>query len=94
MYNNTRMSRGVHKSGTLPSNTPVVINMSEAPLPATITLKSSDAGRLIELCTDGGVEYFTPVVDVTSGTMQIVAVSTPVTNVKFTGANADTWSVI
>ena len=89
------MPTGAWTNGPLPSATPVAVGMSGAPLPCTITLKSSDAGRKIELSTDGGVEYFTPVYDTTSATMLVVAVRAPISHVKFTGAAAglDTWSI-
>lgn len=81
------------RSATIADGTPIVVAMGHGPMPFTATLKSAAAGRLIELSTDGGVEYFTPTVDTTSATMQIVAVTAPVSHVRFTGAAADTWSV-
>lgn len=76
------------------STDPLVI---EAPknmqIPGSITLKSSDAGRLIELSTDGGVEYFTPAVDVQSATMQILVVNAPITHIRLTGAANDIYLV-
>jgi len=79
-------------SGTL-AGTSLVVPMDGAPLPATITLKSADAGRKIELSTDDGVEYFQPVYDVNSATMLVVSISAPISHVKFTAAITDTWSV-
>jgi hypothetical protein len=67
--------------------------MGEAPLPATITLKSADASRLIELSTDGGVEYFTPTLDQSSATMRILTVTSSVSHVRVTGIVNDTWSI-
>ena len=86
---------GQWQGATIPSATPVVITMNEAPLPSTITLKSADAGRKIELSTDGGVEYFTPAPTTTSATMQILVVTTSVSHVRITGAAAgtDTWGI-
>ncbi len=79
-------------SGALTSTTKTVA-MGAAPVPATATLKSSDAGRKIELSTDGGVEFFTPTLDVTSTTMQVLYIRAPVSHIKFTGAIGDTWSI-
>ena len=79
-------------SGTL-TGTSLVIPMDGAPLPATITLKSAEAGCKIELSTDDGVEYFQPIYDAGSATMLVVSISAPVSHVKFTAAIADTWSV-
>ena len=81
--------RGIILSGT-PVAVPAPLNMQ---LPGSITLKSADATRLIELSTDGGVEYFTPAVDVQSATMQIVVVNAPITHFRVTGAAADTYMV-
>ena len=79
--------------GIIPSGTPVVVQVPVTmQLPGSITLKSA-AGRLIELSTDGGVEYFTPAVDVQSATMQILVVNAPVTHFRVTGAAADTYLV-
>jgi hypothetical protein len=80
--------------GIINSATPVVIPVPlTMQLPGSITLKSSDAGRLIELSTDGGVEYFTPVVDVQSATMRIVIVNAPITHIRVTGTANDTYIV-
>lgn len=80
-------------TGILTSVTPVAVGMESAKYPCTITLKSADAARLIELSTDGGVEYFTPAIDQSSATMRVLVVTAPVSHVRFTGANADTWSI-
>ena len=92
-YTQVQMGGGAFASGALPSAAPVVVSMACAPMPATITLKSAAGGRLIELSTDGGIEYFTPVVDTTSASMQVVAVFAPVSHARLTGAAADQWSV-
>ena len=80
--------------GIIPDGTPVAVQVPVTmQLPGSITLKSAAAGRLIELSTDGGVEYFVPPVDIQSGTMQIVVVNAPITNFRVTGAAADTYLV-
>ena len=84
---------GQWQGAIIPSGTPVVINMNEAPLPCTVTLKSGAAGRLIECSTDGGTEYFTPAPTVTSATMVVLSLMAPVSHVRITGAAADTWSI-
>lgn len=81
--------RGIINSGT-PVVVPVPLIMQ---LPGSITLKSAAAGRLIELSTDGGVEYFTPTVDVQSATMQILTVNAPITHFRVTGTANDTYIV-
>jgi hypothetical protein len=85
---------GVFNNGTLTNATPFVVAMTGHPMPSTVTLDSADAGRLIELSTDGGVNYFTPVIDATTTPMIAVALRAPVSHVRFTGAALDTWRVI
>lgn len=92
MYPGT-MSVREFASGILPSGTPVVTPLAGGPLPATLTLKSAAGGRAIEISTDGGVEYFVPVIDTTSATMLIVAILAPITHARFTGTTNDSWSV-
>lgn len=91
---NVTIMSGTFASGTLTSATPVAVNMGSAPLPATVTLKSAAAGRLIELSTDGGTEYFIPALDYTSTTQQVLVVTATVTHVRVTGTTNDTWSII
>jgi hypothetical protein len=84
----------VNKKGTLPSSTPVVVSIGPEEPPYSITLKSADGGRKIELSTDGGVEYYTPTVDHTSSTMQVILMAFPVTHVRFTGVLNDTYKIL
>jgi hypothetical protein len=84
---------GQWQSGSVPVGTTQVIQMNSAPLPCTVTLKSSAAGRLIEISTDGGVEYFTLAPDQVSATQLAGAILAPVSHVRITGALADVWSI-
>jgi len=80
--------------GIIPSGAPVVVVVPQTmQLPGNVTLKSAAAGRLIELSTDGGGEYFTPQLDVVSATMLLVVVNAPITHLRITGAAADTYTV-
>lgn len=81
-------------SGSIISGIPVVIGFQDwFALPATTTLKSGAAGRLIEYSTDGGVEYFTPTYDRTSATMLISIANARLSHIRITGQAGDTWSV-
>lgn len=81
-------------NSALVNTTPlVIIPPQNMQIPGHITLKSSAAGRLIELSTDGGTEYFTPAVDVQSATMQVLVVNAPITNIRITGAAGDRYLV-
>ena len=93
--NNVGRMGGTWQSATLPSATPAVVSMNGAPLPCTATLKSADIGRLIELSTDGGIAYYTPATTVTAAGFMVLAITYPVSHVRFTGAAAgtDTWSI-
>lgn len=85
---------GVQLEGILIDGTPLVIPAPKTmQLPGSVTLKSAAVGRLIELSTDKGVEYFTPTVNTTSATMQIVVVNAPITHIRLTGAAGDKYFV-
>lgn len=78
----------------LPSASALVIpvpgNMN---LPGSITLKSSSGSRLVELSVDGGVEYFTPVMDQATTTMLSVVINAPITHVRLTGDVNDMYLI-
>lgn len=67
----------------------LVVNAKNIPLPISVTLKSTDPARAIELSTDENIEYFTPVYDITTATMIVLSISSPLTNIRFTGAIDD-----
>ena len=73
--------------------TPLVVAVDTRPPPITVTLKSSNAGRLIEFSTDGGIEYFTPVYDNNTPTMLIVVSNLRLSHIRFTGAGSDDWNI-
>lgn len=80
------------RSGTMGATTETQ-SLTGIVIPCTVTLKSSDGSRAIQLSTDGGTEYFTPTYDQTSATMLVVTLAAPASHVKFTGAVGDTWRV-
>lgn len=80
------------KSAALADSTPFPVNIATSTWPATVSLVSSAAGRLIELSTDGGATYFTPTYDNTSVGGISVAVLAPVSHARFTGIAGDVWS--
>ena len=59
-------------------------------LPTTITFKSSNVGKALEISTDGGVEFFVPEIDTTTATMIVLVLNAPVTNIRATGDVGDT----
>lgn len=63
-------------------------------IPATINLTSTAVGRKIELSTDGGKSYFAPDLDSTTAESISCRLFAPVSNIKFTGATNDPWSVL
>jgi hypothetical protein len=83
---------GVFSQGTLIATTQVV-PMTHANLPCTVTIDTVDAGKKIEISTDGGVLYYTAPYT-TSHANQLVAVITyPISHIKLTGAISDVWSI-
>lgn len=80
------------KTGVLADATPFVVNIATSTWPATMSLVSAAAGRLIELSADGGVTYFTPTIDATSANGISISVFAPVSHVRFTGVANDVWS--
>jgi hypothetical protein len=68
--------------------------MAGLTLPLTVTLKSSAATRKIEFSTDGGIEYFSPSIDVSSATMLVTHTLIPLTNIKVTGIANDTLILV
>lgn len=81
------------QTGTIPASGSKVLSGLTLDIPATITLSSSDAGRKIELSTDG-VTYFTPTYDVTAANMINVSLLAPIRTFKLTGAVNDAWNVL
>ena len=85
------------RGSTLPSATPVVVNIETEHFPLTITLTSADAGRKVELSADDGIKYWTPTYDAvaTQATQIVVTVNSPCTNMRLTGAagGTDTWKL-
>lgn len=77
-----------HSSFTLTGTTYTFQEISLEP-PFTVALRSSDATRKIEISLDGGTEYFEPLYDFSSVTEKVVAVLSPVTNIKVTGVAND-----
>jgi len=80
------------KSAALADSTPFPVNIALWNWPATVSLISSAAGRLIELSTDGGATYFTPTYDNSSAGSISVSIFAPVSHARFTGINGDVWS--
>ena len=87
------MSIQTYASGTLANSTPLPIPITVNALPLTITLNTTYASKLIEISTDGGVNYFTPVYDTSSANQIITHIDAPISHVRFTGTAGDLWSV-
>lgn len=64
-------------------------DVNSTSLPMTVTLRSEAAARAIQISTDNGTEYFTPVLDYSSSTELVVIINAPITHVKVTGAIDD-----
>lgn len=81
------------KSNVLASSAPLAVNIANSTLPATISLVSAASSRLIEISTDGGVNYFQPPIDSTAAGGISVAIFAPVSHARFTGVAGDVWSI-
>lgn len=77
----------------LAGETSVVIDGKGIEYPASVTLKSSDATRKIELSTNDGLEYFDPQIDIITTTMLVVVLDAAITNIRFTGVASDIITV-
>jgi hypothetical protein len=81
-------------SGTL-TGTTATVAVPNVVYPATIVLNSAAGGRAIQLSLDNGATFYSAVTPTGSETSQIYYVlNFPVTNIKFTGAAADTYSIL
>lgn len=81
-------------SGTIAvTGTPKVVPMGGMPLPATVTLNTTYASKLIEISTDGGILYFTPTYATSDANQLVVTVTAPISHVRLTGTAGDLWSV-
>jgi len=77
------------------ATTTAVVTLPNLVYPATLVLNSAAGGRAIQLSLDGGTTYYAAVTPTGSETGQIYYVlNFPVTTVKFTGAIADTYSIL
>jgi hypothetical protein len=81
-------------TGTL-TGTTATVALPTLYYPATLILNSSAGGRAIQLSFDSGTTFMTAVTPTLTATGQIVyALPYPATTVKFTGAAADTYSIL
>lgn len=82
------------QTGNLTATT-AIIKIAPTPIPATVVLKSSDAGRAIQLSFDDGATYFPAVTPTLTAAGELVyALTYPATHVKFTGAAADKYFIL
>jgi len=81
-------------TGTL-TGTTATVGLPNLVYPTTLVLNSAAGGRAIQLSLDNGTTFLTAVTPTGTSTGQIYYVLTfPVTTVKFTGAAADTYSIL
>ena len=81
-------------TGTL-TGTTATVGIPNLVYPATLVLNSAAGGRTIQLSLDNGTTFYSAVTPTGTETGQIYYVLTfPVTTVKFTGAAADTYSIL
>ncbi len=76
------------------TGTTLIIEFPTPKYPISVTLDSAAGGRKIEFSTNYGVEYWQPIIDVTTATMLVTYSEVPITHVKVTGAIADVVSIV
>lgn len=82
------------QTGTL-TGTTAIVKIDPTPIPATVVVKSADAGRAIQLSFDNGATYFPAVTPTLTASGELVyALNYPATHVKFTGAADDTYFIL
>jgi len=81
-------------TGTL-TGTTATVAVPNVVYPATIVLNSAASGRTIQFSLDNGTTFYGAVTPTGTETSQIYYVlNFPVTTIKFTGAAADTYSIL
>ena len=91
--NNTTSSNNNTTFGVIPPAGFVEKSAMSFKIPFTISLSSADAGRKIELSTDG-INYFTPTYDATATGLISVGIFSPIRSIKVTGASGDKWGTL
>lgn len=81
------------KTGVLADTAAFPVAIGDLNCPITLTLTSAAGGRLIEVSSNGGLNYYSPTVTNTVAGMINIAITTPITHARFTGAAADVWRV-
>lgn len=71
-----------------------ILSARKERLPVTVTLDSVDGSRKIELSTNGGSSYFQPTYDTSAASQLVVKIGADATNLKFTGAITDTYTIL
>ena len=61
---------------------------------ATVTLQSTSANRAIELSTNSGDSFFTPVYDQELDDQIVVVIMAPVSAIRITGEEGDVWDLL
>ena len=81
-------------TGTL-TGTTATVAVPNVVYPATIVLNSAASSRTIQFSLDNGTTFYGAVTPTGTETSQIYYVlNFPVTTIKFTGAAADTYSIL
>jgi hypothetical protein len=83
----------VNKKGVLANSTPLAVAVAPGDPPFTATLDSSASGRLIELSSDSGTNYYVPATITDTNFIQVQS-AVPITHVRFTGATGDRWILL
>lgn len=80
--------------GTLDSTGVYVLEQYSTRITATVTLQSTSANRAIELSTNSGDSFFTPVYDQELDDQIVVVIMAPVSAIRITGEEGDVWDLL
>jgi hypothetical protein len=88
-----RSNETAFATGVIPAAGYIVVATVAHPLPCTLSLTSTLAGRKIEISTDG-TNFTNPTPDASETAFLALGIRAPIAAVKFTGTAADAWSIL
>lgn len=84
-----------YKTYTIITNeTTITTRIGKLHFPLTVTLKSADVTRKVDISTDNGVTYITLSADVTNANYLVYYITHPITHIKATGVAGNTLTIV
>jgi len=82
-----------YTESTIPAAGNATVSMRRAPVPCTLWLDSTNGSRSIQISVDEGVNFFTPTYDTNTTAQLVVAITAPISHVKFTGTTGEAYGI-